>query len=230
MQRTIVFPDPARANEEGLLAYGGDLSVATLVSAYAQGVFPWFGEEDPILWWTPDPRMVLMFEDHYVSRRFRRTLRTTELTVRLDTAFERVINLCAAVSRPGQESTWIIPDMIEAYIALHEAGFAHSVEVFNGTRLVGGIYGVSLGRAFFGESMFHLQTDASKIALFYLVETLKALDFHFLDAQQVTPHMLRMGGRPIARADFLARLEGALEFDTLRGNWGEYLVKREDHT
>lgn len=214
-----VFPPPDYADASGLLAVGGDLSSERLLEAYRLGIFPWYAEDQPILWWSPDPRFVLELEEFHVSRSLRRAQRKGGFQVTLDRAFEEVITACAAVPRHGQSGTWITPEMQEAYINLHGLGYAHSMETWFEGELVGGIYGVSLGRAFFGESMFHRMTDASKIALAALVEKLRTWDFHFLDAQMTTEHMLSLGAREMPRRIFLKRLRAALAQPTRRGRW-----------
>jgi leucyl/phenylalanyl-tRNA--protein transferase len=205
-----VFPPPMLANEEGLLAFGGDLSAVRLLAAYRNGIFPWYEAGGPILWWSPDPRAVLFPDELHVATRLRRTIRSGRFETRRDTAFARVIRACAEVFRPGESGTWITADMQRAYIRLHELGFAHSVESWQDDRLVGGIYGVWLGRCFFGESMFHTETDASKVALVALVTWLRNEGVELIDCQVATEHMLRMGAREIPRAEFLRRLAGCL--------------------
>lgn len=214
-----VFPPPQLARSDGLLAIGGDLSQERLLLAYRLGIFPWYNEGDPILWWSPDPRLVLMLRDLHVSRRLERTLRQGAFRVTLDTAFARVIEACASVRGPGREDTWITPDMMRAYTALHDAGHAHSVECWRDDELVGGMYGVSLGACFFGESMFSLVADASKIALVILLRQLDAWGFDFLDCQVTTEHMLRFGAKEIPRTEFLARLLMALRKPPRHGQW-----------
>jgi leucyl/phenylalanyl-tRNA--protein transferase len=212
------FPDPALADADGLLAYGGDLSPERLVSAYAHGVFPWY-ESDPILWFSPDPRLVLLPAELRANRSLRKNLLRRRFEVRADTAFEQVIRSCAEVPRPGQSGTWITPDMIEAYCRLHELGLAHSVESWQEGELVGGIYGVSLGAAFFGESMFARRSDASKVAFVHLVRQIEAWGFRFLDCQVYTENAARFGAASWPRDRFLRELELALEAPTRRGRW-----------
>jgi leucyl/phenylalanyl-tRNA--protein transferase len=219
--RAYPFPDPRSSDERGLLAWGGDLGADRLLAAYAQGVFPWYSE-DPILWFSPDPRMVLIPSQLHVSRSLAKRERTRPLSIRMDTAFARVIQACSETPRPGQDGTWITPDMIRSYIALHELGFAHSVEAFageRGERLVGGLYGVSLGRAFFGESMFAHEDDASKLAFVALVRQLERWGFDFVDCQVRTEHLARFGATEWPRSRFLEALAGALEGETRRGAW-----------
>ena len=197
---------------------GGDLSAERLLHAYAQGIFPWY-DEPPILWFSPDPRMVLQPERLRVARRMRRTLRAGVFTLRLDTAFSEVIQACASVPRPDQGGTWITADMLAAYCGLHELGFAHSAEAFVGDELVGGVYGISLGGAFFAESMFHRQRDASKAALFALVWQLQAWNFQLVDCQLHTDHLARLGAEEWPRAQYLRALPRALRMPTRRGKW-----------
>ena len=183
------FPDPEKADKEGLLAAGGDLSVESLISAYSAGIFPWYSEGSPILWWSPDPRLVLFPEKFRISYTLKQTIRRGWFEVLFDHDFAAVIRNCAITKRNNQEGTWITTEMQRAYTVLHNKGFAHSVESYHKGVLVGGLYGVSLGKAFFGESMFHHMPDASKVALYFLVEQLKKWDFHLIDAQQSTAHL-----------------------------------------
>ena len=214
-----VFPDPANADEDGLLAVGGDLSPQRLLMAYGQGIFPWYSENTPILWWSPDPRLILEPAGIHVPQRLERILRQGRFRFTLDTAFERVITLCADTPRRGARGTWIVPEMLAAYCRLHELGFAHSIEAWSGQTLAGGLYGVALGRAFFGESMFYRQPDASKAALVTLVRALERAGFTLFDCQQTTAHMVRFGGFEARRDEFLTRLQRALEMPSLRGPW-----------
>lgn len=199
----------ALAVPNGLLAAGGDLGTERLLCAYERTIFPWYDHGQPILWWSPDPRCVLMPPgDFHVSRRLRRTLRHGGFTVTCNRAFERVIRACGA-PRNGQTGTWITPEMIAAFCRLHEEGWAHSVEVWLDRRLVGGIYGVAIGRAFFGESMFSRTTDASKVAMLALCRQLARHGFDVLDCQLVSPHLLTLGARPMPRSEFAALLATA---------------------
>lgn len=215
----IIFPPPEEAEPDGLLAVGGGLSSERLLLAYKLGIFPWYSEGQPILWWSPDPRLILELEEFHVSRRLHQILKKRVFKVTFDKAFESVIQACASVPREGQDGTWITPEMQEAYVRLHEEGFAHSVESWLDGELVGGIYGVSLGRCFFGESMFSHKSNASKVALAALVEQMKAWDFHLLDAQVTTRHLLSLGAKEIPRSVFLERLKKALSFPTVQGKW-----------
>lgn len=215
----MVFPPPDYADPSGLIAVGGDLSSERLLEAYRVGIFPWYSEDQPILWWSPDPRFVLKLEDFKISRSLRKTLRKKAFLVTFDRVFDDVIAACAQAPREGQSGTWITPEMQQAYINLHGLGYAHSVETWFEGELVGGLYGVSLGKAFFGESMFHRKTDASKIALAVLVEKLKNWGFHFVDSQMATDHMHHLGAKEIPRRIFLKRLQSALRHSTKRGKW-----------
>ena len=214
-----VFPPPDYADPSGLLAVGGDLSNERLLEAYRVGIFPWYSDDQPILWWSPDPRSILDLKDFKISRSLSKTLKKGVFQVTFDHSFEEVIQACAAVPREAQNGTWITPEMQEAYINLHGLGYAHSVETWFGGKLAGGLYGVSLGKCFFGESMFHLKTDASKVALATLVEKLKSWDFHFIDSQMTTEHMVRLGAKELPRRIFLKRLQSALRHPTRRGRW-----------
>jgi leucyl/phenylalanyl-tRNA--protein transferase len=217
--RAVAFPDPALAEPDGLLAMGGDLEPERLLTAYAQGIFPWYDDRSPILWWSPDPRLVLEPRELHVSRSLARTIRRGAYRVSADEAFEGVIRRCAAKGRPGQRGTWITPEMVDAYCALHRLGFAHSFEAWDGETLAGGLYGVSLGAVFFGESMFADARDASKVAFARGVEWLAAEGFGLVDCQVRTEHLVSLGAREIPRVDFLARVARALEAPTRRGRW-----------
>jgi leucyl/phenylalanyl-tRNA--protein transferase len=213
------FPDVSLAGEEGLLAAGGNLDIPVLLEAYSKGIFPWYSKGSPILWWSPDPRMVLFPDKFRVSKSLSQTIRNRLYEVRMDTRFADVIRNCSEVQRPGQEGTWITADMVAAYIRLHETGYAHSVEVYTDGELSGGLYGVSLGRAFFGESMFHLKRDVSKVALYHLVDFARKHGFSLIDAQQSTPHLQRLGAEEVPRDQFLDLLRQALSEVTLLGSW-----------
>ena len=214
------FPDPNHADADGLVAYGGDLRPQRLLAAYAQGIFPWPHDEHwPLLWFSPDPRMVLVPSALHVSRSLRKTLRRGGFEVRFDTVFAQVMRACATMPRPKQRGTWITADMMQAYCVLHELGFAHSVETWADGELVGGLYGVSLGAAFFGESMFAQRPDASKVAFVRLVQQLQTWQFHFVDCQMYTPHLARFGAVEWPRKRFLQALGAALREPTRRGHW-----------
>jgi len=214
------FPpvEQAAAEPNGLLAAGGDLSVARLVEAYGNGIFPWFNDDQPILWWSPDPRMVLIPAEMKVSRSLAKTLRNSRFEVRADTAFRDVIQNCS-LPRHGQDGTWITPQMVDAYCELHRNGIAHSVETWLDGELVGGLYGVALGRAFFGESMFTRVSDASKVALAALVRQLEAWGFGLVDCQMNTAHLASFGAREIPRADFTRRLRELIHYPSVPAPW-----------
>jgi leucyl/phenylalanyl-tRNA---protein transferase len=217
--REVAFPDPALAEPDGLLAVGGDLRPERVLTAYAQGIFPWYDERSPLLWWSPDPRLVLEPEALHVSRSLRRTIRRGAFRVTADTAFQRVIRRCAARPRPGQRGTWITEEMVAAYLALHRLGFAHSFEAWEGEALAGGLYGVSLGAVFFGESMFADRPDASKVAFVRAVDWLASRGIRLVDCQVRTEHLVTLGAREIPRGAFLDRLRAALAQPTVRGRW-----------
>lgn len=218
-----LFPDPQHAESDGLLAVGGDLSPNRLINAYAAGIFPWFEEGQPILWWSPDPRMVLTPASLHVPRSLAKAMRAHAFEVHFDKAFERVMDRCAAKRRPGQRGTWITADMKRAYQRLHELGVAHSSEAYLDGKLVGGLYGVSLGGAFFGESMFADVPDASKVAFVMLVRQLEAWGIDLVDCQVTTAHLARFGAREVPRGDFLAQLTQALGKKTRQGRWDREL-------
>jgi leucyl/phenylalanyl-tRNA---protein transferase len=215
----IVFPSPRLAAAGGLLAVGGDLSPERLLLAYARGIFPWPHDGMPLLWFSPDPRMVLRVDDLHVSRRLERTLRQHRFDVRLDTACPAVIRSCASTPRCGQSGTWITSEMLAAYVHLHDLGFVHSAEAWQDGCLVGGLYGVCLGGVFVGESMFATRSDASKVALVTLVRQLARWGIDLFDAQVHTGHVERFGARQWPRARYLEVLERTLARPTRRGRW-----------
>jgi leucyl/phenylalanyl-tRNA--protein transferase len=219
LDQRLVFPRPELAEPNGLLAVGGDLRPERLVLAYACGIFPWYSEGSPILWHSPDPRMVLRAADLDVPRSLAKTIRRGAYEVRLDTAFRAVIEACARAPRPNQEGTWITAEMIEAYVELHDRGVAHSAEAWKDGALCGGLYGVSLGGAFFGESMFAAQPDASKVAFVTLVRALQAWGIDLVDCQVHTAHLARFGATSLPRARFLEALGEALQKPTRFGPW-----------
>jgi len=214
-----VFPPPDLAESNGLLAVGGDLSEARLLLAYSMGIFPWYSQHDPILWWSPDPRLILFPDKLKISRSLKQTMRKKIFTVTLDRAFDEVISSCALVHGRTHGDTWITGDMMEAYIRLHDAGYAHSVEVWCDKQLAGGLYGVSLGSAFFGESMFTKKSNASKVALVTLAQQLVKWDFSFMDCQLTTTHLIGLGGQEIPRSKFLTLLKSALLRPVKKGRW-----------
>ncbi len=219
LPEAVLFPPVEHAAKSGLLAVGGDLSPERLLAAYREGIFPWYGAGEPILWWSPDPRFVLFPDELHVSRSMRQFLKKRVVRITFDRAFREVISACRK-PRPGQDGTWITREMLEAYCALHDLGYAHSVEVWQGESLVGGLYGLSLGRAFFGESMFSAIPNASKAALVTLVEHLRKRGFDLIDCQVETDHLAGLGARPIPRRTFCSLLWRSLHHATLCGNWG----------
>jgi len=206
----VAFPDPEQADADGLLAVGGDLSLPRLLAAYSRGIFPWYSDSTPILWWSPDPRLVLEPSRLHIPKSLRRVLNKDQFRITFDQAFSQVMHNCAHAPRPQGEGTWIVQEMVSGYVQLHRAGFAHSVEAWRNDRLVGGLYGVALGRAFFGESMFFHEPDASKAAFVILARTLDSWGFTLIDCQQTTSHMLRFGAEEWPRSRFMQRLDKAL--------------------
>ncbi|SFV55641.1 Leucyl/phenylalanyl-tRNA--protein transferase [hydrothermal vent metagenome] len=217
-----IFPNAREGSDEGLLAYGGDLNPNRLLVAYQKGIFPWYSPDDPILWWSPNPRLVLYPSEFKASKSLRRVIRNRGYEVRYDTNFEAVIDYCGKVPRKGQVGTWLTKEMKDSYIALHYMGFAHSVETYYKDELIGGFYGISIGKAFFGESMFALMPDASKVALKFLTDTLIENGYDFIDCQVETPHLVSLGARLIDRDDFLDQLEDALERPSKIGSWSDW--------
>lgn len=217
------FPDPRTALREpdGLLALGGDLHPVRLLNAYRAGIFPWFSDGEPPLWWSPDPRVVLRTDRVATSRRFRRSLRTCDWTIRADTAFEAVIRRCAVIPRRGQAGTWITDGMVDAYVQLHRLGRAHSVEAWDGDVLVGGIYGVAIGEMFFGESMFSLRPDGSKVAIAGLAHRLHAWGWPLIDAQVENPHLMSLGAERWSRTRFLASVAALVDRPGRDGPWAD---------
>lgn len=217
--KRIAFPDPSNAETDGLLAVGGDLCEQRILAAYSLGIFPWFSEGEPILWWSPDPRMILLPNEFHVSKRLARLNRKGRFRVTLDTAFEEVIAQCSRTTRRGQDGTWITQEMTRAYLALHRSGYAHSVECWEEDDLVGGLYGISLGAGFFGESMFTHVPNASKVALSALVERLVRWGFSLIDCQMPTEHLASLGAKEVPRQVFLGLLAESLKAPTRIGNW-----------
>ena len=217
------FPPLEAATREGLLAVGGDLSEARLMAAYRSGIFPWYGRGEPILWWSPDPRCVIFPEKFMPSRSLKKSIRRSGFDFTLDTAFARVLAECAAPrdggGNGGGGGTWITAEMARAYTGLHRAGVAHSAEIWQRGRLVGGLYGLALGGVFFGESMFSRVTDASKAALALLIQQLLRWDFRLIDCQVCSPHLLSLGAEEIARTAFIKRLQSALKEPGKPGDW-----------
>ncbi|MEL6636552.1 MAG: leucyl/phenylalanyl-tRNA--protein transferase [Bacteroidota bacterium] len=216
----IAFPHPELANEDGILAIGGDLSTDRLLHAYRIGLFPWFNPEDPILWWSPDPRFVLFPDELKVSKSMRPYFNQKKFTLSFDTQFEAVMRACQSQYRPGQVGgTWISEEMIAAYCQLYELGFAHSCEVWRGEELVGGLYGLALGKVFYGESMFARASNASKFGFISLVRYLRDRGYWLIDCQQKTDHLESLGGRSIPRAEFLEVMQKNVIEPTDQGPW-----------
>lgn len=215
----IIFPPPFLADENGLLAFGGDLQPARLLAAYRMGIFPWFSPGDPILWWFLDPRLVLFLEEFRISRRLAREIRKARFAITFDQAFEQVMVSCARVRTEKGDGTWIGGQMLEAYCRLHDLGYAHSVECWQGEILAGGLYGVGLDRIFFGESMFTRISNGSKIALAALVSRLKSAGFQLIDCQMTTRHLLSFGAREISGTEFLDQLNSFIQTTVPDGKW-----------
>lgn len=217
--KDIQFPNPRYASKQGLLAAGGDLSIERLLFAYQWGIFPWYNAGEPVLWWSPDPRFVLYPDQIKISKSMRRVLRNANFEVRYDTAFDAVIDACAVIFREGQNGTWLVPEMQEAYRQLHRLGYAHSVETWKNGKLVGGLYGIALGKVFYGESMFAQASNASKVALIHLARRLALDGYELIDCQAETKHLERMGAGFIPRSDFLDVLEQNQSRPTKAESW-----------
>ncbi len=215
------FPplEAALAEPNGLLAAGGDLAPERIIAAYRRGIFPWYSAGEPILWWSPDPRMVLFPDEIRITRSLAKTLRNARYEVRLDTAFASVVSACAEIPRDGQPGTWITREMRQAYLELHHRGYGHSVETWIDGELTGGLYGLAIGRAFYGESMFSRRRDASKIALAHLCAYLRGRGFGIIDCQMETRHLASLGARPIPRSEFAARIAVLCMEDDAPGAW-----------
>ncbi len=227
LTKKLTFPPPELAEKDGLLAVGGDLREKRLLLAYSAGIFPWYSEGYPILWWSPDPRLILVPGDLKVTRSLRQSLKKNIFRVTADTAFERVIRSCAETPRKKEKGTWITEAMIEAYIGLHHAGFAHSIESWYGDELAGGLYGISLGKAFFGESMFAKKSNASKIAFVKLVRKLAEWNFQLIDCQVTTQHLMSFGAKEVSREVFMKLLANALAMPSDAGAWGPVSLQGE---
>jgi leucyl/phenylalanyl-tRNA--protein transferase len=225
LNESHIFPSPKQASREGLVAIGGDLHPSRVLKAYSQGIFPWYSDGDPIMWWSPDPRMIVLPQNFKPSKSLKRLMHSGIYRICFDTAFDAVVSSCARIRRKGQEGTWITNDYKLTFNKFHRAGLAHSVEVFREDKLVGGLYGLSLGKVFFGESMFHLEPNTSKIAFAALVDFMFAKSMTLIDAQQETNHLKNLGGFPVERNDFLEVLNKALSFPTWIGNWGQEGLK-----
>jgi leucyl/phenylalanyl-tRNA--protein transferase len=221
LRRNTPFPpvDAALADPNGLLAASEELTPERLLEAYRHGIFPWYSGDQPVLWWSPDPRMVLLVDEFRVSRSLRRRVKQEAFEVRADSAFRLVIESCAATFRRGQTGTWITPEIIDVYTDLHDRGYAHSIESWRDGVLAGGLYGVAIGRMFFGESMFAHETDASKVALVHLVAFLRENGFPMIDCQQETAHLATFGARPIRRDVFADRVATLVNSNAMHGSW-----------
>lgn len=217
----IAFPPPKLANQDGMLAIGGDLSPQRLLLAYQMGIFPWYGEGEPIIWWSLSPRCILYPKDLKISKSMKQVLRKEDFTVSFDTAFREVIGACQKINRKDQFGTWITDDMLEAYCELHHLGWGHSVEVWDKKtgELIGGLYGISIGSCFFGESMFANKSNMSKVAFLFLVKQLEAWNFQMIDCQQVTQHLQSLGARKVPRVYFLKKLEKIVQTPSKVGQW-----------
>lgn len=219
VSENAAFPPFTAASGEGLLAIGGHLSRKRLLEAYSKGIFPWYSEDTPILWWTPPERCMLRPDELHIPRSLRRAINSRRFVITLDHAFPRVMRACAESLRPDQDGTWIVPEMIAAYTDLHNAGYAHSVEAWRDGNLVGGLYGVSLGKGFFGESMFFHEPDASKICFVWLARLLTQWKFSLIDCQQVTDNLSRFGAYSVTRDTFMTHLRDALSIQAPPGKW-----------
>ncbi len=219
LSEKIEFPLPQFSREDGLLAVGGDLSEERILLAYSMGIFPWFSEGSPLLWWSPEPRLVLFPGEVRISKSLKKVLRNKKFKVTFDTAFRDVITACAEIRTCSGDETWISDEMVDAYCKLHKSGYAHSVETWNEGKLVGGLYGLSLGRSFFGESMFAYESNASKVAFAELVNFLSNKNFDLIDCQVTTEHLMSFGAVEISKPEFLYLLDKSLEHYTLKGSW-----------
>ena len=215
----LVFPDPSFANEDGLLAVGGDLSLERLLLAYQHGIFPWYDDDSPLLWWALNPRMVLFPSDFKVSKSLQRLINKGIFEVRIDNDFEQVITHCKKVTRKDQNGTWITNEMKRAYLNLYKNGYAHSIETYLNNELVGGLYGVSIGKIFFGESMFHLVSNASKVSFYYLIKKLKALNYKLIDAQMETQLIKSLGGVLIPLEDYRKLVSSSIDKNNFKCKW-----------
>jgi leucyl/phenylalanyl-tRNA---protein transferase len=229
-ENTQLFPPVEEALEDGLLAIGGDLKPERLLHAYANGIFPWYDQDHPIMWWSPNPRMALVPNQMKVSKSLRQAIRNSGFQVKFDQQFEQVMKACGTINRKNQQGSWITDDMVEAYVKLHKMGYAHSVETYHKGKLAGGLYGVSLGSIFFGESMFHTQSNASKVALFHLVQFALKNRIELIDVQQETSHLASLGAKSIKRHVFLDLLKKLVNRPTLMGNWENGMTEAQPQT
>jgi leucyl/phenylalanyl-tRNA--protein transferase len=223
-ENKLAFPPAFLADDTGLLAVGGDLSIPRLLKAYSSGIFPWYNEDEPILWWSPDPRLVLFPGELHVSRSLAKVIRKNIYEITVDMAFRDVITGCRTVHTETKSGTWLVDEMLEAYISLHEHGYAHSVEAWRDGVLSGGLYGVALGKCFFGESMFSVSDNASKVAFSLFTEWLMKNGFEMIDCQVATRYLSSFGAREISRKEFLERLAAAIEKPGIMGSWSDRFV------
>ena len=228
LDNRITFPPVELADPVGIIAFGGDLSEERLLLAYRSGIFPWYSKGEPITWWSPDQRFVLYPQDFKIPRSLRKPLREKQFNITFDLDFKGVIEQCKSISRPGQEGTWITDEMMHAYIKLHESGYAHSVETWEDKKLIGGLYGISLGRCFFGESMFSKTTNASKLAFTTLVNKLIKREFGMIDCQVYTKLLSQFGAQQVSRNEYMEELKSNLEIESLKGSWSN-LFEDEDN-
>jgi leucyl/phenylalanyl-tRNA--protein transferase len=219
LNKEIVFPHPSLADDNGLLAVGGDLSPERIISAYADGIFPWYNKGEPILWWSPNPRCIMFPANFKVPKSLKLLIKKNIFEVRFDTAFNSVISKCAKVHQSIDSGTWITSEMKKAYILLHHLGYAHSVETYFNNELVGGLYGIAIGKVFYGESMFHIVSNASKVAFYFLIEKLRQWQFDIIDNQTTTEHLLKLGAEEIERDKFLAIIEKSIKKENHKGKW-----------
>jgi leucyl/phenylalanyl-tRNA--protein transferase len=219
LSEKLEFPPAWLARSDGLLCIGGDLSSKRVLLAYEKGIFPWFSENEPLLWWSPDPRLVLFPENIHISKSLKKKIKRSPFDIKIDNAFEETIRSCAFVRKKRDEGTWIIPEMVAAYTKLHRLGYAHSIEAWNDNKLVGGLYGVCIGGSFFGESMFSIESDASKIALVALANLLKNNNFDLIDCQVTTHHLLDMGAVEISRNSFLDIIQKSVKREDIKKIW-----------
>lgn len=219
------FPPAENANEDGLLAFGGDLSPERIIVAYTKGIFPWYSEGEPYLWWSLDPRMIMRPDEMRVSKSLKRLIRSNKFEVRIDTNYKKVMMNCASPEVRQEDGTWITDEMLESYCTLHEMGIGHSFETYLDGELVGGLYGISIGKVFYGESMFHKVNDASKVAFWHLTQFLQKNDFKLIDCQQETSHLTSLGAYPVPRNEFIKELTPLVNEPSLIGNWGDGSAK-----
>jgi leucyl/phenylalanyl-tRNA--protein transferase len=219
----VKFPNLKYRKDSGIIAFGGDLGISRLLEAYSKGIFPWYDINSPVLWHSPLERCIFDINGFKTSHSLKQKLKKGVFSFTFDQNFVQIMQCCALIKRKEEAGTWIFNETVDAYSALHKAGYAHSLEVWHNGEIAGGLFGVSLGKAFFGESMFHIVTDASKAAMYFLFEFLKSEGFHFIDAQMHTDHLISLGAQMITRDEYLNKLDVALKYDTLNGSWDEFI-------